>query len=68
MTESEKQVRVSRVPLNFGLGASFPKYAGQWQIGGNYGLYISLVKKPRWLTIWLCLIFLEWKWIDTPNV
>ena len=39
------------------------KYAGGWQIGGDYGLLISVTKKPRWLTRKIISLLLEWEWI-----
>ena len=39
-----------------------PKYAGHWNIGGNW--HMNVTKRPRWLTRILMRFLLEWYWHD----
>jgi hypothetical protein len=41
-----------------------PKYSGCYRIGGNYGLSISIVKKPNWFHRKMMALCLGWEWID----
>ena len=43
-----------------------PKYSGSYRIGENYGLCISIVKKPNWFHRKMMALCLGWEWIDTP--
>jgi hypothetical protein len=41
-----------------------PKYSGSYRIGGNYGLCISIVKKPNWFHRKMMALCLGWEWLD----
>jgi hypothetical protein len=43
---------------------STPKFVGYWIIAGHYGIRVAQVKRPRWLTRFLCRVLLEWEWRD----
>lgn len=44
--------------------AVLPKYSGSYRIGGNYGLSISIVKKPNWFHRKMMALCLGWEWLD----
>jgi len=44
-----------------------PKYAGGWEIGGNYGLRIMIVKKPNWFHRYMMKLLLGIKWINVDD-
>jgi hypothetical protein len=41
-----------------------PKYSGFYRIGGNYGLSISIVKKPNWFHRKMMALCFGWEWRD----
>jgi hypothetical protein len=43
---------------------STPKWVGYWIIAGHFGIRVAQVKRPRWLTRFLCRVLLEWEWRD----
>ena len=45
-----------------------PKYSGCYRIGGNYGLSISIVKKPNWFHRKMMALCLGWEWIDGSSL
>jgi len=53
---------VTHAPDQRGETIVLPQYVGSWQMGGSYGLRISVTKKPRWLTRKVAAWLLEWEW------
>lgn len=43
---------------------SFPKYVGQWTIGGENGLSISVTNKPNWFHKHMMRLLLGITWKD----
>jgi hypothetical protein len=41
-----------------------PNYVGCYALGGNLGLKIHFVKKPKWLHRKMMKLCLGWEWID----
>ena len=46
--------------------AVLPKYSGSYKIGGDYGLSISILKKPNWFHRKMVALCLGWEWQDGP--
>jgi hypothetical protein len=61
MSEANSTIYVNNQPYSFYVP---PKYSGCYRIGGNYGLSISIVKKPIWFHRKMMAMCLGWEWID----
>jgi hypothetical protein len=44
---------------------NMPKYIGYYNIGGNQGVCIHFIKKPKWIQRYFMKILLGWEWHDT---
>lgn len=44
--------------------ARIPKYAGEWIIGGYFGIRVAVEKRPHWLHRLMARWLLGWEWRD----
>ena len=65
MSEANSTIYVNNQTHSF---AVLPKYSGYYRIGGNYGLTISIVKKPNWFHRKMMALCLGWEWTDSSTL